>query len=476
MTYTDAPPPLSPTHASSQPPPVPRLALVVANPGALEHGSTPRHSFTPAGGTIGGQGANWMLTDKAGRVESIHSEIVYEDAAFCVVDRSGLTRMNDANAPLGKMVGARLREGDVLHIGPFHVTVHLDSPHQEQLDASRHLAQYELDELLVGESGGHDGLPTGSYVFDADATPLASDRDFMVLSAPFDARADNDPLRALDEADRAAAHAPVLMEPWDVRRGGAAAPTQADLATTRFEAVTGSPLPFSGVSPMPKSAGNPSTLAYRLNNRQAMVGDPSEATELLMQGLEVPLGPLDAQAGQALLREAGQALNAAIKGIADVYAAHGGDAQPRRLLGRNLQPIEDNPLRLGLDYPETVRAMFASDRSVVHLSPKAAMDESLAQLRAHHGAVTQAIEAGLQAVLRSLSPALLLQRFERYRPEHEPQADANGNAAANANDRAWQMYTHYYEELASTRQRGFEKLFWDVFEQAYDRVLRAEVE
>lgn len=470
MTYHAASPSHDPNHSSSPQAPQPRLALVVANPGALEHGSTPRHSFTAAGGTIGDQGADWTLTDKAGRVDAIHSEIVYEDAAFCVVDRSGMTRVNDANAPLGLMVGARLREGDVLHIGPYRVTVHLDSPHQEQLEASRHLAQYELDELLEGTSGGHDGLPAGSYALDADPEPLVSDRAFVALSAPFDVRTDNDPLRALDEADRAAAHAPVLMEPWDVRRGGAAAPIQADLATTRFEAFTGSPLPFSGVSPMPKSAGKPSTPAYRLNNRQAMVGDPSEATELLMQGLEVPLGPLDGQAGQALLREAGQALSAAIKGIAEVYAAQAGDAQPRRLLGRNLQPIEDNPLRLGLAYPETVRAMFASDRSVVHLSPKAAMDESLAQLRAHHGAMTQAIEAGLQAVLRSLSPALLLQRFERYRPEHEPQANAN------ANDRAWQMYTHYYEELASTRQRGFEKLFWDVFEQAYDRVLRAEAE
>ncbi len=81
-----------------------------------------------------------MLTDKAGQVESIQRNRL----RGCRLLRGGpqrLTRMNGANAPAGKMVGARLREGSVLHIGPF-LTVHLDSPHQERLDASRHLAQY----------------------------------------------------------------------------------------------------------------------------------------------------------------------------------------------------------------------------------------------------------------------------------------------------------------------------------------------
>ena len=48
--------------------------------------------------------------------------------------------------------------------------------------------------------------------------------------------------------------------------------------------------------------------------------------------------------------------------------------------------------------------------------------------------------------------------------------------APAADDWAWGMYTHYYDELASARQRGFEKLFWEVFEQAYDRALRVEAE
>lgn len=455
-----------------------RLALVVANPEHLQHGSTPRHGFDAAGGTIGGEGADWALTDQAGRIERIHCEIRYEDAAFCIVDRSGKTRVNDANEPLGALVMAKLRDGDVLHIGPYRVAVHLHDPHQELLEPGRHLAQYGVGELLSNAADGHDGLPTGAYVFETEHVSAPLDATYQALSAPHDARADTDPLRALDAAERTSELPPVVMDPWDVRRGGALAPTQADLASTRFEAVTGTPLPFPGDSRMPKSHDRPDVHSgthsgtrtgspYRLRNRQAMAGDPTDAVDALMQGLDVPLGPLDPQAGQALLLEAGQALNAAIKGIAGLYADQAGSAAPRKLLGRSLQPIEDNPLRLGQSYADTVRAMFAANRSVVHLSPKDAVDESLAQLRTHHDAVTQAIEAGLQALLRAFAPSVLMQRFRRYRPDQDAPA---------ADDWAWGMYTHYYDELASARQRGFEKLFWEVFEQAYDRALRVEAE
>ena len=34
------------------------------------------------------------------------------------------------------------------------------------------------------------------------------------------------------------------------------------------------------------------------------------------------------------------------------------------------------------------------------------------------------------------------------------------------------MYKSYYEELTSKRQYGFEKLFWEVYSQAYDKALR----
>jgi len=124
-------------------------------------------------------------------------------------------------------------------------------------------------------------------------------------------------------------------------------------------------------------------------------------------------------------------------------------------------------LRLRQPYEETVQALFSNRRSVVHLSASAAIEESLEQSRKHNDAVIIAIKESLDALLHAFSPAVMMQRFERYRSENhaqQQQYDQDGEA--------WRMYNNYYNELSSTRQQGFEKLFWEVFEQAYDRAMR----
>jgi len=443
-------------------------ALVVANPQALQYGSTPRHQFDTAGGTIGSQGANWILVDKAGHVQPIHCEICHSDAAFCVIDRCGQTHVNNASDPLGAMVGARLRDGDVLRVGPYEITVHLQDEHLGPSNASRHLAQYEVSELLNQRHEVDDGLPAERYSFERVQDELDADAAFDAMATTRDPQAELDPLLALDAAERAATPAPPALHGTDPGRwNGASTPTHPDLADTRFAAVAGSLNTSTGVSTM-SNAPDHYISAQNWPDGARAGADPAQAAGPFLQGLGVPLDPidpLDPQASHNLLLEAGQALGAAIRGIATLYASPA--ATPRRaaVLARTLQPIEDNPLRLGQSYADTVRAMFSSQRSVVHLAPVAAIDESMAQLRAHHEAVGLAIDAALAALLEAFSPEVLLQRFRRYQAE---QVQPDGS-----HDWAWRMYTHYYEELISARQRGVEKLFWEIFEQAYDRALRA---
>jgi type VI secretion system protein ImpI len=229
--------------------------------------------------------------------------------------------------------------------------------------------------------------------------------------------------------------------------------------------VYGAPYILSGISTMTVPA-HTTHAQHWLTTQQSAGGDPRQLVAPLLEGLDATLETRDDQAAYQLLREAGQALHAAISGLTALYHVDTGHDERLSLAGRTLQPIEDNPLRLGLSYDETIRALFSHERSVVHLSPKAAIEESLTQTRRHQAAMVQAIGTSLKALLNPFSPEILLQRFRRYRPDHAEQPDNN--------DWAWQMYQHYYTELASSRQQGFEKLFWEVFEQAYDRALRAE--
>jgi type VI secretion system protein ImpI len=98
------------------------------------------------------------------------------------------------------------------------------------------------------------------------------------------------------------------------------------------------------------------------------------------------------------------------------------------------------------------------------LSAPAAVRESLESLHHHQVATHAAIREALEAILHAFSPDALLRRFHGYRRGLR-QSEDEGRWA-------WDMYQHYYRELKSSRQQGFERLFQEVFDQAYDQHLR----
>jgi type VI secretion system FHA domain protein len=166
----------------------------------------------------------------------------------------------------------------------------------------------------------------------------------------------------------------------------------------------------------------------------------------------------------ALIADAGECIRQAVSGISDLYKAD--DERGRGLIPRStLHAIEDNPLRLGQDRDATLRALFSPDRSPVLLSGPAAIQECFAEARRHNLAVVQAIDRSLDVVLGALSPDNLKKRFVRY--------GVDADLAEGDDARCWHMYGHYHAELAAPRQNGFARLFWDVFDQAYDQAMRA---
>ena len=108
---------------------------------------------------------------------------------------------------------------------------------------------------------------------------------------------------------------------------------------------------------------------------------------------------------------------------------------------------------------------FSEGKSPVHLAAPAAIRESLRNVRHHEEANRAAIAEALRVMLDAFSPQSLLRRFVQYRRSHELRRALDDAGA-------WQMYRHYYDELASDRQQGFAMLFNEVYAQVYDRVLR----
>ncbi|HGL6718183.1 type VI secretion system-associated FHA domain protein TagH [Burkholderia contaminans] len=448
----------------------PRMALAVENPQALQLGSASSHTFGVEGGTIGAQGATWILADRAQRVQAIHCEILFEDGGFVVLDRSGETRINDHQEPLGFHACVALSEGDRLHIGPYRISVNLNDDLHALADPSRHLAHHDVGELLPADRTRPDDLPERpGGLLDDETPPVDGLAGFRALSEPIGAKGALDPLTALDaaddlqRADRRGAYDVLDRRHYGMSLVG----TQPNLAATRFEAVAGQPTLDSGGSRM--SQHDPQTAAAHawLQGTSAAGNDPAQLVAPLVEGMAAAVGHVDTHGAYRLQAEAGQALKAVIMGLMALHEAQVREQRGVALHGRTLQPIEDNPLRLGQSYAETIQALFSGERSAVHLTPAAAVEESLGQLGAQQRAMLTGIEAGLDALLQAFSPEQMRKRFQRY---SAAQGDHHDDGAWS-----WRMFVNYYDELASARQQGFHKLFWEVFDQHYDRALRAEM-
>ncbi|EOD79620.1 putative protein ImpI/VasC [Grimontia indica] len=462
-----------------------QATLTVTNTQHLEAGLSATHVFTHEGGSIGSSGADeWNLIDREGRVFPHHAEIVEIDGELCLLDVRGASYMNGATIPVGAGKSARLKDNDMVLIGPYQIRIHLSAAGS---DGSAN--QHGLENVFLTEK---------------DATQIGAERDDSDVENPDDAVID-DPLAALEAAtpqissgdDPLSEHqemsAEQLKESYllakDTEWHGAEKTVHADSEYEMSSAITlKRTLPYEDAlmddktlerleqevgrdyanADKPENAYGDNGFSGYASGEYASEASAEDGNHLvtgpIFRGLGVQAGNSSNMAEmQALSEEMGASLQSAIRGL---LALHQQVEESRfGMMNKNLQPIEDNPLRLGLPYEETVETMFDRDRSMVHLSAPSAISESLTNIQHHNEAVQSATVEALGQILRAFSPEVLMRRFSAYRRPGEVSPES-------ADAWAWNMYKNYYKELTSDRQRGFEKLFWEIFDQAYDRKIR----
>ncbi|PWC19300.1 type VI secretion system-associated FHA domain protein TagH [Brenneria roseae subsp. roseae] len=398
------------------------LTLVVLNSEQLDINSQVQHQFDLRGGTLGASEKDqWQLRDRLGAVLPEHARIEVVDGHFSLCDLSGQSFINGSLSPIGRDRKVILSHGDELVIGPFRLGVYLGDPTTEQ-DIDQVLGQRTEDVLGGWLREEKTGQPADSEA----ATDVF-----------------NDPLLALQREQSQA------LLTSDGERAG--------------ESLSTSLSSFSAVE---DTMDQKFVELPTINNTHAVDGlegyIDGSALAPLLRGLGLSLQVDDEARLRDTLEEMGKSLRAMIEGL---LALQAGQAA---LADTHLRPIEDNPLRLGLDYADTLPLLFADGKSPVHLSAPSAIAEVLNNVRVHHLANQQAIAIALESILQAFSPAALLNRFEHYRRSGEQQIADDGWA--------WQMYQHYYRELTSPRQQGFQKLFHQVYAQAYDRAVRQQQE
>ncbi|MEP1214291.1 MAG: type VI secretion system-associated FHA domain protein TagH [Marinobacter sp.] len=428
------------------------LKLVVSNPTQVASGLAREHVFSVTGGSIGSAGSDtWQLSSHRTGAVAGHAEVRFMDGVFCLIDRSGRTYVNSATQPVGRGRRARLKTGDIITIGRYQLKAEmLDDPRHngalpEELEDTTlvnvdegQLIRAEKRELeAVGDEPLHGLQPAPGETFSDD--PLQAWTDTREENRNFEEDANR-------ERDSLLADKPQ----WHAREG-----VVTDEYRENRDVAMGLPMRKGERDSMSETNKPARRREANDQSRQHISGAP------LLRGMDTDLGFADSDEMRLFLEEAGQTLKATVEGL---LRLHQGEDSRHQALRTRLQPIEDNPLRLGEDYNDTVQTLFASQRSPVHLSAPAAVSESLQSLHQHQVATQTAIREGLEAILHAFSPEALLRRFHGYRRGLKTDED-EGNWA-------WEMYQHYYRELSSSRQQGFERLFQEVFEQAYDQQLR----
>ncbi|WP_249977517.1 type VI secretion system-associated FHA domain protein TagH [Vreelandella olivaria] len=448
--------------------PLDAITLVVLNSEQLEGRSSSSHVFHAEGGTLGCSDVdNWLLQDHVGRIQPQHAEILKIDGKFCLADRSGHTFINRATLPVGRNRKVALRDGDELTVGEYRLKVHLGDRQawQPGIHSLTTLINEEQEDVTA------DGAwPKGSG--DVLHHQTKQEDPIEALGGVIPGSLQHDPMVALD---RGTPQLPAIepLEAMPVSHRGHRGEWQQQ--ERRGEAVR-----LPDIKPLNGTAVQRSSDMdeRQLDDLERSVGEQLEdrwqkpitqalghvGADPLLRGLGLDLPFRDSEEQQAFLEEAGQTLRATIDGLRLLQQSQNDSKYPLR--DRRLQPIEDNPLRLGLSFDETAETMFSAQRSPVHLSAPEAVSESLRHQGQHQAAVEEAIEQALGAILGAFSPEALLKRFHAYR--------GAGNRIENEGGWAWEMYQHYYRELNSGRQQGFQKLFWEVFEQAYDQSVRRQ--
>ena len=426
------------------------LKLVIINPTESGGGASIEHSFGTGGGSIG-TAANdtWRLSSHRTGAVAGHAEVRYLDGGFCLIDRSGRTYLNSNSLPVGRGRRARLNHGDTLTIGRYRMRAELNGEMAGDSDLDQDAGQ---DSRLI------DGMEGALLKSDSRQRVPDGREPLEGLQSPVAETVSTDPLAPWQHPARAPGEdAPELLasdQAWFARSTDVS-----DEYRENRDLAMGLPLNRDT-----RSSGQPIQERHGMSENREQPRDASRqhiSGAPLMRGLGADLDFADSDDMRLFLEEAGQTLKATVDGL---LALHQGEDSRHRALRTRLQPIEDNPLRLGNEYAGTIQTLFAAERSPVHLSAPAAVRESLDSLNHHQQATQEAIRDALEAILHAFSPEALLRRFHGYRRGLQDNEDEGRWA--------WDMYQHYYQELKSSRQQGFERLFQEVFDQAYDQHLR----
>lgn len=414
------------------------LQLKIRNTEALQSGNTRDHVFERLGGTLGSnQNAEWQIQDLYKSVSAVHAQIEYNDSEYFIKPLGDKLFINRSEISLNSK-SVKLQHGDEIRVGNLVMLVRIADSLEFLLDDPLDKSPEQIismREISVNDMLKTDNPNEASYHFDDDLS--ASQANEVI-----------DPLKAIEKDSQD-----------ELTRFYNSIPNNQQQVSTR----TSSLIDYNANAEQGNVLDNSFIDVPRFESK--LYDDNTFSMEKInlslvpfLRGLGIGLDISNTDEANLLLEELGETLKATVEGLLKL------NHSKAVLKNKNLRPIEDNPLRLNQNYADTMDLLFSEQPCTVYLSAPAAVKESLENVAIHNQASEVATKFALSAMLDAFSPEQLTNRFEIYRNSRRVK-EHDGTWF-------WNMYCSYYKELSSNRQQGFEKLFWEHYEQEYDRQLR----
>lgn len=382
------------------------LTLEVMGEQAEVLGPARRKVFDSIGGTIGRLPDNdWVFPDPY--VSGRHALIRYLNGKFFVEDTStNGVFVNSPDNRIPRTQAYQLKDGDRLYIDTYCIQVRIEKPRRDAAQAND-----PLDLLKAHAFGGHVDKTVAMLDREEDRTASLRAEPDESCTEWFE-----------DEAESTATVAQVNERP--VVRTHAA--PQAKPAPTR-------PAPH------------------------AQSGEPLQAL-LAAAGIEA------VEPSVELAQTLGEVLRTSLEGIMEALRARERVKDDLRLPGTAFKPQHNNPLKFSANVEDAFHNLLVK-RNPAYLSPPAAFDEALRDLRDHQAAVVAAMRVAFEAVLAQFDPARLQQEFDR-------QMKKGSILGVPAKLRYWDLYRDKYTEMTQNADASFRALFVEEFGRAYEDQLQ----
>jgi type VI secretion system FHA domain protein len=439
------------------------LILRVTGFDAQRMGAMAEHEFTEAGGSIGrGQDNEWCLPDPDRIISGTHAVVRYHGGDYYLRDTStNGTSLNSIQMSKGDE--RPLRNGDVLRIGKFDISVQLSAASAAPFPRDPFTAEpaaipdpdhgATLDPLeLFGAAGGpvSRDIPPEGFDFAADsAQPDHMPPESMGFEPPPPVP---DPAPAPIESTAQFE----IPDDWD--KTGFSSNPDSTSGPDLFETNKIEPR-----NPSPREAertGNntPATPARAPTSEKSEAehsGDRGDIEQIL-RAAGISPDEVPPETYQVL----GKILFIVVQGLVDVLRARAHIKDEFRVSATRLKPVENNPLKFSINAQDALFNLFGK-QTPGYQSPVEAFNEGFEDIKAHQMAMIAGMRAAYQAMLEYFDPDGLADEFDKGLKRNVLSGVLNKT-------KYWDLYEDLYKHLQNDPEASFHRLFGREFGRAYE--------